>query len=178
MVFGAGGGTNSYREIEETDCILLWGSNARETHPIFFHHLLKGIKRGAKLYAIDPRRTSSAQWADVWAGLDVGTDIALSNTIAREIITAGLANRDFIDHATTGFEAYRHLVEPWTLARGERETGVPADVIREMAHTYATAKRAIVCWTLGITEHHTAVHNVLALINLSLLTGHVGRWGS
>ena len=65
-----GGGTSSYQEIEETDCILLWGSNARETHPIFFHHLLAGLKRGAKLYAIDPRRTASAQWAEVWAGLD------------------------------------------------------------------------------------------------------------
>ncbi len=59
-MFGAGGGTSSYREIEETDTILLWGSNARETHPIFFHHLLKGIHHGARLYAIDPRRTSSA----------------------------------------------------------------------------------------------------------------------
>jgi predicted molibdopterin-dependent oxidoreductase YjgC len=173
-----GGGTSSYREIEETDCILLWGSNARETHPIFFHHLLKGVKRGAKLYAIDPRRTSSAQWADVWAGLDVGTDIALSNTVAREIICSGLANSEFIEHATSGFDAYRELVLPWTLERGERETGVPAAVIKEMTHTYATAKRAIICWTLGITEHHTAVHNVLALINLALLTGHVGRWGS
>ena len=136
------------------------------------------MKRGAKLYAIDPRRTTSAQWADVWAGLDVGTDIALSNTMAREIIASRLINRDFIDHATTGFEAYRNLVEPWTLVRGETVTGVPAEVIREMAHTYATARRAIICWTLGITEHHTAVHNVLALINLALLTGHVGRWGS
>ena len=62
-VFGAGGGTNSYREIEETDCVLLWGSNARETHPIFFHHLLKGVRNGARLYAVDPRRTSSAKWA-------------------------------------------------------------------------------------------------------------------
>lgn len=136
------------------------------------------MKRGAKLYVIDPRRTTSAQWADVWAGLDVGTDIALSNTMAREIIVNHLINRDFIDHATTGFEAYRNLVEPWTLAKGETVTGVPAAVIREMAHTYAASKRAIICWTLGITEHHTAVHNVLALINLSLLTGHVGRWGS
>jgi predicted molibdopterin-dependent oxidoreductase YjgC len=173
-----GGGTSSYQEIEETDCILLWGSNARETHPIFFHHLLKGVKRGAKLYAIDPRRTSSAQWADVWAGLDVGTDIALSNTMAHEIIFSGLANTEFIEHATTGFDAYRDLVLPWTLERGQRETGVPAAVIREMAHTYATAPRAIICWTLGITEHITAVHNVLALINLALLTGHVGKWGS
>ena len=107
-----GGGTSSYREIEETDVILLWGSNARETHPIFFHHVLKGIKRGARLYAIDPRRTSSAQWAEVWAGLDVGTDIALSNTMAREIIASGLANCEFIEHATDGFEAYRAHVEP------------------------------------------------------------------
>ncbi len=173
-----GGGTSSYQEIEETDCILLWGSNARETHPIFFHHLLAGLKRGAKLYAIDPRRTASAQWAEVWAGLDVGTDIALSNTMAREIIASGLANQEFIEHATDGFAAYRTLVEPWTLECGEAETGVPAATIREMAHTFATAKRAMIWWTLGITEHHTAVHNVMALINLALLTGHVGRWGS
>ena len=173
-----GGGTSCYQEIEETDCILLWGSNARETHPIFFHHLLAGVKRGAKLYTIDPRRTTSAQWADVWVGLDVGTDIALSNAMAREIISSGLTNTEFIEHATTDFDAYRSHVEPWTLDRGAAETGVPAATIREMAHAYATAPRAIICWTLGITEHHTALHNVLALINLALLTGHVGRWGS
>jgi formate dehydrogenase major subunit len=173
-----GGGTSCYREIEETDCVLLWGSNARETHPIFFHHLLKGIRRGTRLIAIDPRRTSSAQWADMWAGLDVGSDIALSNTIAREIINAGLANREFIQHATSGFDEYCASVQDWTLERGELETGVPAAIIREIAHTFATAPRAMICWTLGITEHHTAVDNVLALINLSLLTGHVGRWGS
>ncbi len=173
-----GGGTSSYREIEETNCVLLWGSNARETHPIFFHHLLKGIRRGARLIAVDPRRTSSAQWADLWVGLDVGTDIALSNTIAREIIHAGLANREFIDNATSGFEQYCASVQAWTLERGEAETGVPARVIKEIAHTYATSPRATICWTLGITEHHTAVDNVLALINLALLTGHVGRWGS
>ena len=173
-----GGGTSSYREIEETDCVLLWGSNARETHPIFFHHLLKGVKRGARLFAIDPRRTSSAQWADVWAGLDVGTDIALAHSMAREIIVSGLAHRDFITHATSGFDAYKTSVLPWTLERGEAATGVPAGVIREMAHAFATAPRAMICWTLGITEHHNAVDNVLALINLGLLTGHVGRWGS
>jgi predicted molibdopterin-dependent oxidoreductase YjgC len=177
-VFGAGGGTSSYREIEETDCILLWGSNARETHPIFFHHLLKGVQRGAKLYAIDPRRTTSAEWADLWAGLDIGTDIALAHTMAREIIAAGLHHRDFVEHATSGFADYRAAVEEWTLERGAAETGVPAEVIREMAHGYASAPRAMLLWTLGITEHHNAVDNVVALINLALLTGHVGRYGS
>src|SRR5918998_6106590 len=173
-----GGGTSSYREIEETDCVLLWGSNARETHPIFFHHLLQGLRRGAKLITVDPRRTSSAQWADVWAGLDVGSDIALSNTIAREIINSGLLNREFVQNATSDYEAYCKSVQAWTLDRGEEETGVPAEVIRQIAHMYATAPRGMICWTLGITEHHTAVDNVLSLINLALLTGHVGRWGS
>jgi formate dehydrogenase major subunit len=177
-VFGAGGGTSAYQEAEETDLIILWGSNARETHPIFFHHVLKGKRRGARLYAIDPRRTSSAAFADVWLGLEVGSDIALANAIGREIIAAGLCNTEFIARATTGFDAYKASVEPYTLARGEELTGVKAEVIRELAHAYARADRAQVCWTLGITEHHNAVDNVLGIINLSLLTGHVGRWGS
>ena len=177
-MFGAGGGTSSYREVEETDLLILWGSNARETHPIFFHHVLKAVHRGASLHVIDPRRTGSAQWADTWLGLDVGSDIALANTIAREIIHAGLANEAFINRATSGFAEYRASVERWTLEEGERVTGVPAETIRELAHAYGRAERAILCWTLGITEHVTAVDNVLSLINLSLLTGHVGRYGS
>jgi len=156
----------------------LWGSNARETHPIFFHHLLKGVHNGAKLYVVDPRRTSSAQWADVWLGLDVGSDIALANAMGREIIAAGLAHSRFIEHATSGFEAYKDFVEKYTLERAERETGVPAELIRQTAHAYARAEHAELCWTLGITEHHNAVDNVLALINLALVTGHVGRYAS
>jgi len=178
-VLGAGGGTSSYEEVREAaDLIVLWGSNAREAHPIWFHHALKAVHRGAKLIVVDPRRSASAQWADLWLGLDVGTDIALANAVGREIIHAGLANEEFIGRATEGFEAYRDSVEPWTLAEAERVTGVPADAIRELAHAYATAERAQLCWTLGITEHHNGVDNVFALINLALLTGHVGRYGS
>ncbi len=173
-----GGGTSSYRETEETDLIILWGSNARETHPIFFHHVLKGIHNGARLYVVDPRRTSSAQWADVWLGLDVGSDIALANAMAREIIVGGLQHQSFIENATTGFEEFRQSVDRYTLEFAEKITGVPAAVIRDVAHAYARADRAMICWTLGITEHHNAVDNVLALLNLGLLTGHVGRYGS
>ena len=177
-MFGAGGGTSSYREIEETDLIVLWGSNARAAHPIFFHHLLQGVRNGARLYAVDPRRSESARFADLWLGLDVGTDIALANAVGREIIAAGLENREFIRRATTGFDAYAEAVEPWTLDRAEEITGVPAAAIRDLAHAYATADRAQLCWTLGITEHHNATDNVLALIDLALLCGHVGRFGS
>ena len=99
--------------------------------------------------------------------------------MAREIIHAGLHARGVHRerHARVSRSTARS-VEPYTLEVAEQITGVPADVIREAAHTYASADKAMICWTLGITEHHNAVDNVLALINLALLTGHVGRWGS
>jgi predicted molibdopterin-dependent oxidoreductase YjgC len=163
--------------VEETDVIFLWGSNARDAHPIFFHHVLKGVRSGARLYVMDPRRTATAAWADTWLGLRVGSDIALANAMARVIIHAGLAHGEFISRATTDFDAYRASVEKYTLDVAERETGVPAEAIRDAAIAYAKADRAMICWTLGITEHHNAVDNVLALINLALLTGKVGRYG-
>jgi formate dehydrogenase major subunit len=178
-VFGAGGGTSSYEELRETaDVIVLWGSNARDAHPIFFHHVLKAVHRGAKLYVVDPRRTPSAQWADLWLGLDVGTDIPLSNAIAREIIHTGLVNEEFVARATSGFDEYRESVEPWTLEEAERVTGVPAPAIRELAHAIGSSRYPQICWTLGITEHHNAVDNVFALINLALIVGGVGREGA
>jgi len=139
---------------------------------------MKGVRNGAQMFAVDPRRTSSASWADVWLGIDVGSDIALANAVGREIIHAGLTNDDFIAHSTSGFEAYAAAVDEWPLERAEQVTGVPADAIRQLAHAYGTAKTAQICWTLGITEHHNATDNVLALISLALLTGHVGRYGS
>jgi len=139
--------------------------------------VLKGVRNGARLIAVDPRRTTSAEFADLWLGLDVGSDIALANAMAREIIHAGLADMEFIHRATTGYEDYARCVEAYPLERAERETGVPADAIKEVAHAYARADRGMICWTLGITEHHNAVDNVLALINLGLLVGKVGRYG-
>jgi predicted molibdopterin-dependent oxidoreductase YjgC len=158
--------------------ILVWGANPRENHPIFFHHVLKGIHNGARAFVVDPRRTSTAAWADIWLGINVGTDIALSNAMARVIIHAGLVNQAFIDRGTINFDTYRASVESYTLSYAERTTGVPAEYIEQAALAYARADRAMICWTLGITEHHNAVDNVLSLINLALLTGHVGKYGS
>ena len=143
-----------------------------------FHHMLAGVRNGAELVVIDPRRTTTAQWATQHLALDVGTDVALANSVAREILAAGLAHHEFIDNATDGFDAFQASVESYTLDVGERLTGVPAEQIRWLAHAYGRADRAIICWTLGITEHHNAVDNVHALINLALLCGHVGRYGS
>jgi formate dehydrogenase major subunit len=140
--------------------------------------VLKGVRRGAKLYVIDPRRTGSADWADGHLALEVGTDIVLANAMARVILERGLEDRAFIARATTGFDEFRACVDRYTLEYAERETGVPAALIERLAVEYARADRAQICWTLGITEHHNAVDNVLAIINLSLLCGHVGRPGS
>jgi formate dehydrogenase major subunit len=140
--------------------------------------VLKAVRRGAKLYVIDPRRTTSAAWADGWLQLDVGTDIALANAVARVITSRGLANVEFIHRATSGFDAYEASLEGYSLEHAASVTRVPAPLIEKMALDYARADRAMICWTLGITEHHNAVDNVLALINLGLLTGHVGRHGS
>jgi predicted molibdopterin-dependent oxidoreductase YjgC len=177
-VFGAGGGTCSYAEVEEADVVLLWGSNAREAHPIFFHHLMKGLDAGGRMYAVDPRRTSSSKFADAWLGLDVGTDIAMANTVANHIIINGWVNEEFIAHSTDGYEEFAASVAGYTLEVGEQITGVPGSAIAEMAEAYANADKAQILWTLGITEHHNAVDNVLALCNLALLTGHIGTWGS
>src|SRR5437879_5451145 len=97
--------------------------------------------------------------------------------MAREIIHSGLADEEFIKRATTGYEEFARCVEAYALERAEAETGVPAAAIKEVALEYGRAKRGMICWTLGITEHHNAVDNVLALINLALLTGKVGRYG-
>jgi formate dehydrogenase major subunit len=135
------------------------------------------VRNGARLYVMDPRRTSTAAWGDVWLGLRVGSDIALANAMARVIIHAGLAHEEFIGRATSGFADYKACVEKYTLEFATRETGIPGAVIRDAALAYAHAPRAMICWTLGITEHHNAVDNVLSLINLALLTGKVGRYG-
>jgi predicted molibdopterin-dependent oxidoreductase YjgC len=177
-VFGAGGGTVSYEEIETTDLIIMWGSNAREAHPIFFHHALSGIRNGAKMISVDPRRSQTAKFADLWLGLTVGTDIALANGVGKYILDNNLQNDEFIAHSTHSLESYKESIEEWTLARTAEVTGLPEYAIAELAEAYATAETAQICWTLGITEHHTGAENVMALCNLSLLTGHVGRYGS
>ena len=156
----------------------MWGTNAREAHPIFFHHILKGIRNGARMYCVDPRRSQTAKFADLWLGLNVGSDIALANGIAKFIVDKGLQNKEFISHSTTGFEEYVESIQEWTLERTSAVTGLPTEAIAELAEVYATAKSAQLCWTLGITEHHTGSENVMALCNLALLTGHVGRYGS
>ena len=165
--------------MEDTDLIIIWGSNAREAHPVMFHHMMKAVRRrGAKLVVVDPRRISGTEFASMYLPVNVGGDVALANAVGHVIVEEGLANTEFIEAATDGFDAYRKTVQNYRPEDVEKLTGVDARLVRQLARLYATSERAILCWTLGITEHHNAVQNVHALINLGLVTGHVGRYGS
>ncbi|MEU3979101.1 molybdopterin-dependent oxidoreductase [Streptomyces sp. NPDC026672] len=175
--FGPDGATPSYAEVERTDLVVLWGCDARRGHPVFFQHVLRAVRDGARLYTVDPRRTASARWAEGWLGPDVGTDVPLAHALGREIVRAGLVDEAFVERATSGFERYRALVEPWTPSLAEKATGVPAHAIRELAHAYARAERAVLCWTPGVAGGHRGAGTVRALIDLALLTGHLGRAG-
>jgi predicted molibdopterin-dependent oxidoreductase YjgC len=158
--------------------LLLFGSNARAAHPIFFHHVIKGVRRGMRLFVVDPRHTETSAWAERHLPVNVGGDIALANAIGNVLIEEGLVDHAFVARATEGFDRWAAGVQRYRPEAVEHLTGVDAATVREVARAYGTAKRAMIAWTLGITEHHNAVDNVLALINLSLATGHVGRWGS
>ncbi len=177
-MFGTGAATGSYDELENTDVILVWGSNTQECHPIIFNHMRRGIKNRAKMVVIDPRRIDQTKLAHKYLPVRVGTDIALANAMGHVIIEEGLAHEDFIENATEQFGQYKEAVQSYTPEFAEKITGIPAEDIREIARLYATAEKATICWTLGITEHHNGTENVFSLINLALLTGHIGKYGS
>ncbi len=177
-VFGTGAATTSYDEFEDTDVIICWGSNTMESHPIIYNHMRRGVKNGAKMVVVDPRKIDQTKKADKWLPVRVGTDIALANALANVIIEEELYDREFVERATEHFEEFREKVAGYTPEYAEEVTGVPADDIREVARMYATAEKATLNWTLGITEHHNGLDAVFALINLGLLTGHVGKYGS
>ncbi len=177
-VFGSGAGTSSYEDFHHTAFILLVGSNAAEAHPIIFHHIMKGVHNGAELVVVDPRKTLTTKRAHEHVQVTVGSDIALLNAMAHVIIRDHLYRKDFVERATKGFDQFAASVSTWTPERAASITGISAARIESLARRYAEAPTAMIGWTLGITEHHNAVDNVLALINLALLCGNVGRPGA
>lgn len=140
--------------------------------------MLRALKNGAKLYVVDPRVTSTVRFARKHIPVNVGGDIALANAMAKVIVDHGLHNRAFVERATEGFEAFCSALDRYEPERVQAQTGVDPALVREVAMDFARADRAMICWTLGITEHHHAVENVWSLINLALLCGHVGRYGA
>jgi formate dehydrogenase major subunit len=171
--------SGSMREIEEAcDVIFISGANTTESHPVFGALIKRAVARGATLIVADVRRTELAALADIHLQMMPGTDVALHNTMVRHILAAGLANERFLATRTTGVEALRAAVEPYTLEQGEKLTGIPAATIREAAERYALGPNTSTLWAMGLTQHATGTDIVASLLNLILCCGMIGRWGA
>jgi formate dehydrogenase alpha subunit len=177
--FGSGAMTNSIPDLEESDCILVIGSNTTEQHPIIGSRLLQAREeRGSKLIVADPRRIQMAQQADLWLRQRPGSDVAWLNGLMNIIISEGLADEEFIANRTEGFEEVRGTVAKYTPDVVERISGIPPNELREAALMYGKAESAAIVYAMGITQHTSGVDHVKACANLAMITGNLGRPGT
>ncbi len=170
--------TNSIAEIEDTDLILITGSNTAENHPIIGRMVKRAVDRKrAKLIIVDPRKVELTRYAHVWLRPRPGTDVAWVNGMLHVILSEGLWAKDYVAERTEGFEALREAVREYTPERVEEITGIPADELRRAARMYARAPRAMILYAMGITQHSSGTNNVMALANLAMACGKVGIEG-
>jgi len=175
---GSGATSNSYVDYEESGCLLIVGSDPTTNHPVIAARMKKAIiERGAKLIVINPRRIDMCDLAEVWLRPKPGTDVALLNTMAKVILDEGLADREFIDNRTEGFDEWLQVVKGYTLERTEELTGVPAVDIIKAARIYANPPFSGSClaWGMGITQHTQGTANAHSLVNLALVAGQIGK---
>jgi formate dehydrogenase alpha subunit len=172
--------TNSIDELEnDADCIFLIGTNTWENHPVIAMKIKMNVMyRGAKLIVADPRRTEMADTASVYMQHKPGTDVALLNGIMHVIIKEGLADKDFIEKFTEGYELLAEVLEKYTPEYASEITGVPVKDIIKAARIYGKAEAGSFCYAMGITQHSTGTDNVKSVCNLSMLTGNIGRPGT
>jgi len=177
--FGSGAMTNSISEIRDADCIFITGSNTSESHPVIALEVMDAVRyKGAKLIVADPRKIRMTEFADTWLQQKPGTDVALINGMLNIIISEGLYDADFVQARTQGFEELKESVREYEPATVSRITGVPEDDLREAARLYARADKASILYCMGITQHTTGTNNVIALANLAMVTGSVGKESS
>ncbi len=169
--------TNSFADYLNTDLFFVIGSNPTEAHPMAGAKIMSSVMNGTKLIVADPRRIELAEKADIWLQLRPGTDIPLLNGMMHVIIKEGLYDKKFVAERTEGFEDLKAAVEKFTPERAAEITGVPVNLIYDAARLYATTYKAMLCYTLGITEHICGTDNVMSTANIAMLTGHLGREG-
>ena len=183
--FGTSAGTQDFDSVEETDVVLIIGANPTDGHPVFASRLKKRLRQGAKLIVIDPRRTDIVRSAHVEAEyhlpLKPGTNVAVITSMANVIVTEGLFDEKFIRERCDWdeFQDYAEFAAQRRHSPEEVEklSGVPADLIRKAARLYATGGNGAIYYGLGVTEHSQGSTTVIAIANLAMLTGNIGRAG-
>jgi formate dehydrogenase alpha subunit len=177
--FGSGAMTNPISDIDnEVELMFLIGTNPTEAHPIIGYKMRQAARRGAKLVVCDPRHIDLVDEADYWLRLKPGTDIPLLNGLMHIIIKEGLEDKKFIEERTENYEELKAIVETYTPDRVSELTGISVDDLYAVARLYATTDKAMIFYTLGITEHICGTRNVMSCANLAMLTGHLGRPGA
>ncbi|NOY92644.1 MAG: formate dehydrogenase subunit alpha [Deltaproteobacteria bacterium] len=175
---GTGAGTNSFQDVEHTDCILIVGANPTAAHPVFGARIVQATLAGAKLIVLDPRETELAALADEHLALTPGSNVAVVNALLHVIFAEELVDADFIAAHTEDVESAREAVKSCTPEWAEGISRVPAEQIRRAARLYASVDRATILWGLGVTEAGHGSNAVFGLIDMALATGNMGRLGT
>ncbi len=167
--------TNSIEELENSDVILLTGSNTREMHPVISSFIKRGVVSGkTKLIIADPRRIDLVDFADIWLRQKPGSDVAWLNGLMHVIIKEGLYAKKYVEERTEDFDALKKAVSTYTPERVEEISGIPAADLIAAARLYAGAPAAAIAYAMGITQHINGTDAVKSVANLSMLCGNIG----
>jgi formate dehydrogenase major subunit len=177
-MLGAGLATSSFDDIERAKLILVCGANPTENHPIVGARIRQAARNGARLIVIDPRHIELAEEADIHLAIRPGTNLPLLNALAHVIVSERLHDGSFVKSRVDGLEPFEAFVAGWTPERASAICGIDPESIRSAARLYAGSGPAMIVHGLGVTEHTQGTDGVMALINLALLTGNVGRPGA
>lgn len=175
--FGFDAPPYTYADFEESDVIVLVGSNLAIAHPIMWERIAKN-PNDPTLIVIDPRRTETAAFADHHIALAPDSDLDVLYGLANLLIAKGAIDRDFIEAHTVGFGDFASHVVEFDAATVEARSGVPASTLAEVAEAIATGKNVSLWWTMGVNQSHQGVRTAQAIINLALMTGNIGRPGT
>ncbi|OBI80632.1 molybdopterin oxidoreductase [Mycobacterium sp. E740] len=175
---GADGPPGSYTDFDCTDLFFVIGANMADCHPILHLRMADRLKAGAKLIVVDPRRTATAERADLFLQIKPGTDLALLNGLLHLLVENGDIDRDFIAEHTDGWEAMPAFLADYTPERVAGITGLAEDDIRTAARMIAEAGEWLSCWTMGLNQSTHGTWNTNAICNLHLATGAICRPGS
>jgi formate dehydrogenase alpha subunit len=176
--FGSGAMTNNIDDFGNAKCILAIGTNAPETHPVLAMKVRQVVRNGAKLIVANPMEIDFVRDADLWIRHKVGTDVALLMGMCRIIYDEGLYDKEFVAERCENFESFVNELKNYPLDWVAKTTGVEPDLIVKAARMYATNPPATILYTMGITQHTHGTDNVMAVADMAMLTGNVGKPGS
>ncbi|GEM48449.1 bifunctional nitrate reductase/sulfite reductase flavoprotein subunit alpha [Deinococcus cellulosilyticus] len=179
MSLGSDAPPGSYEDIENSDLFVVIGSNMADCHPILFLRVLDQVKaRGAKLIVIDPKKTATADKADLFLPIKPGTDLAFLNGLLYLLIENHRIDRSFIREYTEGFQELAAFVQDYTPEKVSQITGIPEKVLRHTAKLIGEAREFMTFWTMGLNQSTHGTWHTNAIINLHLATGKICRTGS